>query len=393
MKNKIYIGDNLTVLKSIDFLKLKNKIKLIYIDPPYNTNTIKTYNDKYDKWIEHITPRLTLSKELLKEDGIIFISIDDYEYAKLKNQCDIIFEKKNYLGTLITNQAMRSNAKFINITHEYILAYAKNKNKAKLNKILRIDIPEQNTYILKLINHIKEIFNTQGIYLAHKELNKMINMLCVEYNMNWIKNYNNVDNDGNIYFAKDLSTPSNPRPVNIDNINLHLKPLKTRGWVSDEKFIKLYQENRLVFKNNRPYSKHYITEATDHITSKLNFYSRQGSQDLNNLGLRDIFDNPKPVALIKMLIDIATDNNDLILDFYAGSGTTAQAVYELNKQKNKNNNYILIQNKEKVNEKSKSYKICKHLNIVPSIDNILISRLEKFLQINKMPIDYERIEL
>ncbi|MBZ7975353.1 site-specific DNA-methyltransferase [Campylobacter sp. RM12637] len=392
MNNKIFIGDNLKVLNSKYFQNFKNNIQFIYIDPPYNTNTIKTYNDNYIDWTEHIVPRLKLSKELLNDTGIICISIDDYEYANLKLECDKIFGKKNYIGTFITNQAMRSNAKFINIIHEYILMYAKDKSKAKLHKILRVEIPEQNVYIQFLIKEIKNIFIKDGQEEASKELKNLIKNIAAKDNMNWVKNYSNVDEDGNIYFAKDLSTPSNPRKVNIQKIGLFLNPLKTRGWVSDEKFISLYNENKLVYKNNRPYAKHYIDEATDNIVSKLNFYSRQGSNDLNNLGLRDVFENPKAVSMIKMLIDITTNTNDIVLDFYAGSGTTAQAVYELNKQKNKNIYYILVQNKEKVNEKSKSYKICKKLKIYPSIDNILFYRIKKYLEKNKLQIDYERID-
>lgn len=110
MNNKIYIGDSLEIMSSNLFNKYNNKIKMIYIDPPYNTQTKKSYNDNVSscEWGEFIKERLLVSKKLLKDDGVVFISIDDNEYASLKIICDFVYGNKNFVGTFITKQAQRS---------------------------------------------------------------------------------------------------------------------------------------------------------------------------------------------------------------------------------------------------------------------------------------------
>ncbi len=133
MCNHIYIGENLKVLNDANFKKYLGKVKCIYIDPPYNTKSTKTYCDKLssEKWGEEIKQRLHSASYFLDTDGCIFISIDDNEYAFLKLICDDVFGRENYVGTMITKQALRSNAKWINTVHEYVLCYAKNKKKLK----------------------------------------------------------------------------------------------------------------------------------------------------------------------------------------------------------------------------------------------------------------------
>lgn len=391
MQNEIYLGDNLTIMNSDNFRKYENKIKMIYIDPPYNTGATFSYNDKKETkdWLLFMKDRLEIAKSLLKENGAIFISIDDSEYATLKVLCDSIFDKSNFIGTFITQQAQRSNAKYINIVHEYILCYAKNKSKLKEFKIKRIDIPEENKMITSISKSVLEVFNKEGIDKANKKLAELIKKNCLEYNITWLKNYSNIDENGEIFFAKDLSTPGKPRNVDIEEIDLHLDALPTRGWSSDKKFIDLHNKNLLCFKGGRPYEKHYLKNAEDNAPSILNYYSRQGTNDLNKLGLRDLFDTPKPVELIKFLIRLVlNEDNDVVLDFFAGSGTTAQAIYEVNKEDNKKYNYILIQLDEKVNEKTKAFEVCEKFNITPNLSQILLLRINTFLTQQKMKKDY-----
>ena len=148
---------------------------------------------------------------------------------------------------------MRSNSKHINTIHEYVLCYAKNKSFLKEFKIKRIDNPEEKKIIDDIYININKIIKNNGIHYAKKIIKSIIQDYCIKYNISWLKNYNNLDDNGKIYFTMDLSTPSEPRKVNIKSINLHLKPLLTRGWVSDEKFIDLYKKDLIVYKNNRPY--------------------------------------------------------------------------------------------------------------------------------------------
>ena len=393
--NTIYIGDNLDIMQSKSFSIYKNSIKMIYIDPPYNTKAIKTYNDNLDSidWKQFMEPRIRLSKEYLTEEGCIFISIDDNEYVNLKSICDNIFGKNNFVGNFITYQALRSNSKHINTIHEYVLCYAKNKKLLKEFKIRRIDKPEEKYIIDGIYKDINKIITKDGIDIAKKQIKNIIVEYCNKYNISWLKNYNNLDEQGRVYFAMDLSTPSEPREVNIKSINLYLKPLATRGWTSDDKFIELYNKGLLVFKGNRPYEKHYLEDACDNVVSILRFFSRNGTNDLKKLDLYNIFDTPKPVELIKFLIKIATDNNDIILDFFAGSGTTAQAVYEVNKERKSSNSYILIQLPEIINKKTVVYKECLKNGIEPLVSNVLQHRLKRYLEINNKTIDYKLVNV
>lgn len=381
-KNEIYIGDNLTVMKSDTFKKYHGLIGLIYIDPPYNTLTSKSYNDKNDSntWYDFMHERLIEAKELLRDDAVILISIDDNEYASLKLCCDDVFGMQNFVGTMITKQAQRSNAKLINTVHEYVLCYAKDKKKLDSFSIKRMDIPEQKHMIEGLQKEIKDILKESGKEVATKALSKRIKQICEEEDITWLRNYSNIDDDGKIFFAVDLSTPGEPRTVDIPEIGLHLDPLPTRGWTTDARFIELHKAKRLAFKNGRPYSVRYLSESEDNVPSILNFYSRQGTHDLKRLGLQDVFDTPKPVEMLKFFIRMTDTRDSIVLDFFGGSGSTGQAVYETNDEDDRQNRYILIQLDEEVNRKSKAFEKCKELGIEPSIDKILEFRLKKFLE-------------
>jgi adenine-specific DNA-methyltransferase len=167
--------------------------------------------------------------------------------------------------------------------------------------------------------------------------------------------------------------------VSIPEIGLKLDPLPTRGWSSDKKFISLYKEKLLTFKEGRPYSKHFLENATDNVPSVLRFFSRQGTNDLKKLGLLNLFDTPKPVELIKFLIRISTEPGDLVMDFFGGSGTTGQAVYELNKEQDRDNHYLLMQLDEKVATNSLAFKECQARGISPDVASIMIYRLNSYL--------------
>ena len=153
--------------------------------------------------------------------------------------------------------------------------------------------------------------------------------------------------------------------------------------------LDLYNKNRLAFKNGRPYSIEYINEAVNNVSSLLDFYSRFGTNDLKKLGLDGLFDTPKPVEMIKFLIRMSQHKNGIILDFYAGSGTTAQAVYEINKEDKTNHKYILVQLDEKINKQSEAYEFLTKNGISnPDVSDAMLYRINKFLCVNKMPADY-----
>ena len=364
--SNLIIGDNLEVLK--DGTHLSKSYKLIYLDPPYNTCTNKAYKDKEDSnvWSNQIKERLIALKPYLAENGVLMISIDDNEYATTKILCDDVFGKKNFLGTFITRQATRSNSKHINTIHEYVICFAKNKSKVKPFSIKRIEM-EENVWMIVLQDQCTSIFESKGKEEAQNFLN---NYLKKNADVTWLRNYSRIDDDGRIFFASDLSTPGTPREVSIPEIDLYLKPLKTRGWTSDARFIELHKMNLLEYKNGRPYEKKYLLESTDNAPSILNFYSRQGTNDLAKLGLEGLFDTPKPLNLMKYLIRMVCQEGDKVLDIYGGSGTTAHACEELGLE------WTLIQRDEEV-QNPNILKTCEKMGIKPNITEIIKTRLNK----------------
>lgn len=396
MIGKLVVGDSRQILNHEDFIGLRGSIRLIYIDPPYNTRSQKSYRDDIapEAWKQDMICALEALHCMLARNGAIFISIDDNEYANLKLICDDIFGKENFIGTFITRQAQRSNSRFINITHEYILCFARDKSALPSFAVRRMDIPEQRRIIVEISRRIGEVF-TGDARAAEKALRNLVNQYCERHGISWLKNYNCVDSDGRIFFASDLSVPGKPRHVDIDEIDLHLAPLKSRSWASDAKFMELHEKGLLAFRKGRPYCKKFLLDACDNAPSVLNFYSRFGTKDLNKLGLRDLFDTPKPVELVKFLIRMMKlENGDCVLDCFAGSGTTGQAVIEINLEDKKEIDFMLIQRKEKVAENSGISVSCKKYGILPYISEIAKLRLQKVYEKYGMPdclqiIEYE----
>lgn len=379
MEHSVYIGDNLTVMRSDKFKKYIGNVSVIYIDPPYNTKTKKSYNDKSkrEEWLKFMSERLTEGYKLLSDNGVIFISIDDNEYAYLKVLCDKIFGEKNCLGTLITKQSQRSNAKHINTIHEYILCYARDKKKAPDFKVKRVDTPVGKEIINSVKYHAtKCIIENKTFEEALRAYRHWLSKYCKENGLSWLTNYGYITTDGVPYFATDLSTPGTPRTVDIPEIRLHLDPLPTRGWSSDAKLIELYNNNRLIFRDGRPYAIHYLDESEDNAPSILDFYSRQGNEDMKRLGLDGIFDTPKPVELLKYLLRIVGVKKGIVMDFFAGSGSFCQAVEEVNKEDGKELECVLIQIDEEITYGTEAYERCCGLGIKPTIPSVLEKRLE-----------------
>ena len=366
MTNKVIIGDNKQILKEGSFLD--SLYKVIYLDPPYNTRSTKSYNDseKSDNWSIMLKERLELCKSYLANDGVVFISIDDTEIGTVRILGDSIFGYRNFLGTFITRQATKSNTRHINIIHEYVVCYAKNKSKVKPWSVKRIDT-EDGKWIKDLQSTISCLWKTDK-ESAYKYLKKYIK----DSGILWLKNYKNIDTDGKIFFAADLSAPIPPRTVDIPEIGLHLEPLKKRGWTTDKRFIELHNKGLLHYNGDRPYEKKYLIESEDNCSSILPFYSRRGTKDLRDLGLDGLFDTPKSVDLLKYLFKFVLNEGDNVLDIYAGSGSTAQACIELDN----NIFWTLIQKEEEVDEKSPIYKNCIKLGIEPTIPSILQKRLK-----------------
>lgn len=339
--NLIIQGDNLKALKAL-LPTYAGKVKCIYIDPPYNTgNENWVYNDnvnspmikewlgnvvdkedltRRDKWLCMMMPRLKLLRELLSEDGAIFISIDDNEQPNLRILLDEVFGD-NFLACFVWQKKYgpANDAKQFSETHEYIVCYAKNRP---------VWIPN-----------------------------------LIERNEEQLKAFKNLDNDPRgRWRASDLSartySENTDYPIESPSGDIFYPP-KSRSWiVSKERFNELLKDNRIVFGidgKGRPMQKRFLTEVRKGITIQT-WWDRNfaGDNKIARYELKEIFpDNPfntpKPSSLLKRIIQIATKSNDIILDSFAGSGTTAHAVLELNKEDGGNRKFILVEQEDYAN--------------------------------------------
>jgi len=318
--NLLLEGDN---LYSLHFLmkEYENRIHVIYIDPPYNrgkndfvyTDNFLTNGNKHLKWLEFMNSRLILAKRLLKDDGVILISIDENELFHLKLLCDDIFDEENFIANFIwQNKYSPSNdKKGITSVTEYILCYAKDKTKVTYN-----NLPLRDDYIK----------NT----------------------------YKNPDNDPrgpwrscSLYRAKN--------PISYEIVSPTGKVWNKPWNYSKENMAKLIDDNRIYWGkdgNGVPSKKVFLFESvgrkpTNLILGKDVCFSLNGSEELKEIfGNREIFQHPKPVKLMKFLLQIFVKKDSIILDFFAGSGTTGQAVLELNRDDNGKRKFILCQNNE-----------------------------------------------
>ncbi|WQV62566.1 site-specific DNA-methyltransferase [Helicobacter pylori] len=397
--NAIIIGDNLDALKLLKSA-YSEKIKMIYIDPPYNTQNenfiypdnfrqdyqkilrevglmeidengkeIESESLKFFKniqgskthsgWLSFMLPRLKLARDLLKEDGVIFISIDDNECANLKILCDEIFGEDNFVGDFIRKTKSTTNdAKIgLNYQHEFLLCYAKNK--------------------------------------------EFVNLLGGEKNL---ENYKNPDNDPNGAWINDNPSAksgnmktgyfgvTNPYTNKVD-----YPPVGMFWRFSQNTLQKHIDEGRICFKkkhkdNERGFIyKRYLkdlktTKKTfDSLIFSDNCYMNQtATKELLNLGMGEYFPYPKGVEFMKKIIlhSISTNSNDIILDFFAGSGTTAHAVMELNAEDKGNREFILVQIDEEIKEDKSAYDFCKKelKSAKPVISDITIERVKRAAQ-------------
>lgn len=333
-ENKIIHGDNLEALKAL-LPEYEGKIKCIYIDPPYNTgNEGWVYNDKvndpkikkwlgevvgkesedlsrHDKWLCMMYPRLKLLHKLLAEDGVIFISIDDNEQANLKLICDEIFDRKNFVTSAIWKKKNGggNDSKFLAVEHEYVLIYVKSDLK---------QAKWFTPYTDKYLSRYKEEDSAGKYYWDTFMRTSGKQYYPIECPDGTVLEY---DNDGN-----------------------------KLSWLRSEKRFKEDYQNgdiRIVKVKNQwtVHFKQYLSEGKKprSFLSDISNNSKAKQEVQHIFDEIKVFDYPKPVDLIQYLISIITKKNDIILDSFAGSGTTAHAVLNLNKQDGGNRKFILIE--------------------------------------------------
>lgn len=383
----IYIeGDNLDALKCLKETYL-GKVKMIYIDPPYNTGKDFVYADnfvesatdymansgQYDqqgnrlvvnpessgrihsKWLNMIYPRLRVSRDLLSDDGVIFISIDDNEVENLKKVCDEVFGETNFIGQLILKTATDNNPSQINIEHEYMICYAKNKvsqkNWTRQSEAAGL-IVQQYKQLKKSCSDNEEIQKKLRQWIkAHKE------------ELPQVAHYNNVDDKG-VYSSS--SNSSNPHPGGYMFDVIHPVtglpcPKPENGWRWPEKTFKAYDEAGEIEwgkdHTTQPHVKKRIETSVEYLRTLIYEDNRATTKMLSDLfDGHKVFDNPKPVNVLSRIIDFVTDKDSIVLDFFSGSASTAHAVMQLNAIDNGSRKFIMIQVPEATPSGSEAFK-------------------------------------
>ena len=388
----LYIeGDNLEVLKLLQETYL-GKIKMIYIDPPYNTGNDFVYNDEfgmrneewdeisgnYDEdgnqlvdnlvknteangrfhtdWLNMIYPRLKLARDLMTEDGVIFISIDDNEVDNLRKICDEMFGISNFIAEFprVTKRGGKSTETYAK-NHDYIVCYCKNIGCVKISGVAHIDDG---------FKYKDEYFNERGMYKLNQTLDYdtlgYINSLDYPITINNITYYPGGVSEQE-YKARKLENPQNGYRWrwSKDLFDFGYE----NGWIELSKSGRIYTKtylNAKIEKNSK--GEYYIKYAErKKAISTLEFTENGYSNDNSNKEISKImgstlFDYVKPTSLIKMLTQTATDNSSYVLDFFSGSATTAHAVMQLNAEDGGHRKFIMVQLPEATDEKSEAYK-------------------------------------
>lgn len=312
-------GDNLDALKILK-KEYSNKIRLIYIDPPYNTGktrNVRGYNDKFSHsdWLNIMYPRLKLARDLLTSDGVIFISIDDHEVHNLRKICDEIFGAENFVCEFVVIRAEGGGlAKQVVKGHDYLLTYA------------------MNIHSFQPLGRIK---NIRGKIIEKNGEKYWIQEDCLR------KEFGKY---GNCYYEEIEQYKGLCKKKEIDN------------GIENGKYVLMKKCNgmHLVGKLRN------IKQDASKFYSVLKHLSSQGVKNLELLNLNDDFSYPKPLSLLKEVILGATfftpDKEDVVLDFFSGSATTAHAVMQLNAEDGGNRKFIMVQLPEPCNEKSEAFK-------------------------------------
>lgn len=347
-------GDNLAALTELSYTHA-GKIDVIYIDPPYNTGKKDfVYNDtfidredsfRHSKWISFMAKRLSIAHSLLSSKGVIFLSIDDNEQADLKLLCDGIFGEANFLGQLILKTATDNNPSQINIEHEYMLCYCN-------NKALQGNWQRQSQAAKLLISTGKELLS-KGISFdeAQKQLRKWIK--ANKDLLPQVTHYNNIDEKG-VYSSSGNSSNPHPGGYTYDIIhpltNLPC-PKPANGWRWPEETFLAYDKRGEIEwgkdHTTQPHVKKRIETSMEYLRTLIYEDNRGTTKALADIfGGEKRFDNPKPQTVLSRIIDFASDKSAIILDFFAGSGTTLHAVMQLNDEDGGKRKCILCTNNE-----------------------------------------------
>lgn len=394
-QNLFIEGDNLEVLKLLQ-KSYHRKVKMIYIDPPYNTGNDFVYADDFKdgvknyleitgqldaegkklgtnassagryhtNWLNMMYPRLKLARNLLRDDGVIFISIDDNEVTNLRKLCDEIFGEANFIGQLVWSAGRKNDSKFISNSHEYVLCFVKNKSFLEEKKILWRQKKHGLDEIYKKYNSLSKIYSNNYSKIQ-EELKIWFKSLLDDNPSKRLSHYSFVDSRG-IYFPDNISWPGGggPKYDVFHPITGKACKVPSRGWMfgDSKRMNEIIAEDRVHFgidETSVPCIKSYLKDREFEVPYSV-FYQdgRAATKRLRVLMEGDFFDHPKDEDLIKEFIKFTSndDKSGFVLDFFAGSGTTAHATMQLNAEDGGDRRHISVQLPEITDERSEAYK-------------------------------------
>lgn len=397
-KNLYIEGDNLEVLKILQ-KSYANKVKLIYLDPPYNTGSDFVYQDSFSdsiknylevtgqvdedgtklstnaetsgryhtNWLNMMYSRLKLGRSLLTDDGVMFISIDEHEISNLEKLVSELFGENNLAGTIIWDKRNpKGDSKGVAMQHEYVIVVAKSLEIfSSKNEFKRLKKNAEG-----MLRKAKQIINKIGADFtlsdANDEYRKWVN--AQDSFSGGERAYSKIDEQGNVYQEVSMTWPNNKQaPADYFVPIIHPttgKPTKIpgKGWRYPSVTLKqMILDNMVVFGKDEttiPRRKYLLSENMYENVPSLYYNGKSGSTDVSNLEMKTTyFDNPKPVDLLKQIIQSTTTENDIILDFFSGSATTAEAVMKQNSEDDNNRQFIMVQLPEIIEDKkSDGYK-------------------------------------
>lgn len=418
-QNLMIEGDNLEVLKLLQ-KSYAGKAKMIYIDPPYNTGKDFVYADDFrdgvrnyleltgqveggarmsanteasgrfhTDWLNMMYPRLKLARSLLREDGVLLISIDDEEVANLKQVANEIFGEENFVATLVWDRNRKNDAKYFSVGHEYMLVYFKNEGLLSERQIILRGQKEG-------VDEVQEEF--ERLKSAHGQDYSAIRNGIVAYLSQVpdddprapLKRFTKVDEKGPFRDDGNINWPGGGGPRYEVHHPITNRPCKlpTSGWryPTPERFWEEVEKGRVVFgpdETTVPRVRTNLFENRDQVMVSVHYsYAQTSANQFNALfdGAR-VFDNPKPVDDLRKLVGYLTGPDDLVMDFFAGSGTTAHAVMAQNAADNGRRRFILVQLPEPLDAEKPSQKIaadfCASIGKSPNIAEITKERLRR----------------
>lgn len=346
----------LTTTDDEDRHELHSSVDLCYIDPPYNTGNVQTngftYHDSFagsENWLQFMRERLQPTRSLLKDTGVIAVSIDDSEVHHLRVLMDEVFGRNNFIAQIIVDGGnLKNNARFISTTHDYILVYAKSLHKLRTSGIKWRKHRQGVDRLFKHVEKLRKQHGTDYVTIS-SQVKTWLKSAPVPKR---VKVFYNVDSKG-LYTYADLSAPGNGQRYNVLHPTTGLPcTVPSRGWgLSEQKMAVLLQNDMIIFGKDetaQPLKKLYLTDKKDQVQSSMMAYSSRASTHLLQkiLGRRSSFNNPKNLNMMMDLIDLICPEDGIVLDYFAGSGTTGHAVIELNKKHGSERKVVLVTNNE-----------------------------------------------